>query len=299
VYPRTPTQPNRGPASVWVSLNFHRPLRLARLKAMLNESIAGMWSYILTTTAVALFPLVLAGYGGHLAAIALPDSPGRRKALMIVWGLAIAGVLLFAATQVTAYRSDKRHEEADKTRDEKEGTFRQSVLRQLQAIGSEPDAAKKKADAASLESSIRAGTPKRTQSAARLAVLNEANDLAEKIDNIGDDYMAQIQAEMHKQSQLAPDIAEHEKPFSDIRENQIRDYEGNRYATLYREKAIAVRAKMLEEIPDIPPYSMPTSEVHWVYESPSNGLGFKEIAQNLRELALAYKRKIEAPAPRP
>ena len=272
-------------------------VRLARLKAMLNESIAGMWSYILTTIAVALFPLALAGYGGHLAAIALPDSPGRRKALIIVWGLAIAGVLLFASTQVTAYRSDKRHEEADKARDAAEGAFRHSVLERLQGIVSEPDADKKKAAVASLESSVRAGMPKRARVDARLALVNEANDLADKIDNIGNDYSAQIEAEREKQGQLAPDIAVHEKPFSNARQDQIREYERNRYATLYRDRAIAVRAKMLEEIPDIPPYPSTTTEAHWFYETPFTGLGFKEVAKNLRDLASAYKAKIEAPAP--
>jgi hypothetical protein len=258
----------------------------------------GMLPYVLTTIAVAFFPLALAGYGGHLAAIALPDSRGRRKALMIVWGLAIVGVLLFTVIQVMAYRSDKGHEVADHTRDDGENTFRQSVLGQLQAIRREPDPGKKKSDAASLESSVRAGMPKRVGADARLAVVNEANDLAEKIDNIGNDYSTQIEAEGRKQQRLAPDDAEHEKSSSDARVDQIRDYERKRYATLYRDRALAVRAKMLEEIPDIPPYSGTTTEAHWIYENPFIGQGFREVAKNLRELALAYQVKIEAPAPK-
>lgn len=126
----------------------------------------------------------------------------------------------------------------------------------------------------------------------RLAVLKEANDLAEKIDNIGDDYNMQLEREIDKQSHLPPEIAPHEKPFSDMRMDQIRNYERKRYADDYEKRAIAVRLQMLEEIPDIPPDSLNTAEAHWTYENPFNGLGFKEVAKNLRDLAAAYKAKI-------
>jgi hypothetical protein len=70
-----------------------------------------MLTYIVNLLAVAVFPLVLAGYGGHLATLALPDSRDQRRAKLVVWGLALAGVLFSALQQAEAYRSDKEHDE--------------------------------------------------------------------------------------------------------------------------------------------------------------------------------------------
>lgn len=70
-----------------------------------------MVSYILTFLSVALFPLALAAYGGHLATLALGEKP-RKKALAIVWSLAVAGVVTAGLQQVGAYRSDKQHDAA-------------------------------------------------------------------------------------------------------------------------------------------------------------------------------------------
>jgi len=106
-----------------------------------------MWPYILTTIAVALFPLALAGYGGHLATLALSDTKAKRKALFIVWGMAFGGVLLFAVSQVVAYRSDT-------TRDTMEQGFRDRVLDGLTQIIQEPDRAKQKQFATQLKNQI-------------------------------------------------------------------------------------------------------------------------------------------------
>jgi len=91
-----------------------------------------MGPYIFTTLAVAVFPTILAGYGGHLATLALP--PGSRKkrnALFIVWGLALGGVLLFIASQIVAYKTDH-------TKEAKDNQFRDRVLASLTQIIEEP-----------------------------------------------------------------------------------------------------------------------------------------------------------------
>ena len=66
--------------------------------------------YVVNFLAVAAFPLAVAAYGGHLAAKVL-DPPRRRRALSIVWALAILGVLISGVQQVFVYRS-RRAEDA-------------------------------------------------------------------------------------------------------------------------------------------------------------------------------------------
>lgn len=65
--------------------------------------------YIISLLSVAAFPLAVAAYGGHLAAKVL-DHGERRKALSIVWVLAMVGFLLSVWQQVLVYRSDRAHE---------------------------------------------------------------------------------------------------------------------------------------------------------------------------------------------
>jgi hypothetical protein len=65
--------------------------------------------YVISLLSVAAFPLAVAAYGGHLAAKVL-DAPERRKALAVVWVLALVGVLLAAMQQVYVYRSDRAYE---------------------------------------------------------------------------------------------------------------------------------------------------------------------------------------------
>lgn len=60
--------------------------------------------YVINFLAVAAFPLAVAAYGGHLAAKVL-SKPERRKALSVVWMLAIFGVLISGVQQVFIYRS--------------------------------------------------------------------------------------------------------------------------------------------------------------------------------------------------
>jgi hypothetical protein len=107
-----------------------------------------MWPYIVTFIAVALFPLALAGYGGHLATLALPeDSAQRRRAKLLVWTLAIAGVILFGVSEIISYHADKK-------RDSEDATFQHDVLDKLNTIINEPDSSKRKQDATDLKEAI-------------------------------------------------------------------------------------------------------------------------------------------------
>lgn len=65
--------------------------------------------YVISLLSVAALPLAVAAYGGHLAAKVL-DHGERRKALSIVWVLAMVGFLLSVWQQVLVYRSDRAHE---------------------------------------------------------------------------------------------------------------------------------------------------------------------------------------------
>jgi predicted PurR-regulated permease PerM len=62
--------------------------------------------YVINFLAVAALPLAIAGYGAHLAAKVL-DKFDRKRAVCIVWTLAILGVFMSGLQQVFAYRSHK------------------------------------------------------------------------------------------------------------------------------------------------------------------------------------------------
>lgn len=106
--------------------------------------------YFLTFMGVAFFPLALAGYGGHLAGIALPDRKKRNRALLLVWGLAAAGVLLFGAAEYLTYKADTARDAKETTAESESKTFQQNVLTTLGKIATEPDPTKKKQEASRL-----------------------------------------------------------------------------------------------------------------------------------------------------
>jgi len=64
-----------------------------------------MLPHIVGFLAMACIPLVLAGYGGHLAAMVLEEKK-RRKALRIVWGFAILGIIMAGLQQWLNYKSE-------------------------------------------------------------------------------------------------------------------------------------------------------------------------------------------------
>jgi hypothetical protein len=87
----------------------------------------------------------------------------------------------------------------------------------------------------------------------RMEVYTEAIDLADKIDNVGDDYNVQLEVERDKVRELSPEAAAREVPFMEGRMDQIREMERNRYTQKLMQPAIAVREKLLELVPDISP----------------------------------------------
>jgi hypothetical protein len=112
-----------------------------------------MAAYIIGFLAAAFFPLALAGYGGHLAVMAMPENGrGRKKALWIVWSLAILGVIASGISTVIAYR-------ADRDRGASDAAFHSEVFARLQEIKDEPSEGKKKQDATALSKAIRSVPP--------------------------------------------------------------------------------------------------------------------------------------------
>jgi hypothetical protein len=85
-----------------------------------------MLPYVVSFLGLALFPLALAGYGGHLATLALTEQKPRRRAIFAVWTMAILGVVFAGLQQIEAYHSDKDH-------DEKQEALRSKLDASLQA----------------------------------------------------------------------------------------------------------------------------------------------------------------------
>ncbi len=103
-----------------------------------------MLRLVITIVAVAVLPLVLAGYSGHLATLALPEAKARRTALFIVWALAVLGIVVFGISQVIDHRADKLHDESN-------DKFEADVRRDLQRIKNEPDPVERRQLASALE----------------------------------------------------------------------------------------------------------------------------------------------------
>jgi hypothetical protein len=90
----------------------------------------------------------------------------------------------------------------------------------------------------------------------RLAVVGEANDLANKIQHIGDHLSVQITAEHQRlidlQSRWGQARAEGERPFVLMSIDDIHEMEMQRYEQNCEKRVLAVREKLLAEIPDVP-----------------------------------------------
>ncbi len=145
----------------------------------------------------------------------------------------------------------------------------------------------------------------------RLATVAEANDLADKIQNIGDDLETQVIAEQKRLRDLSADPArgKSEQPFTQLRIQEIHKAEMQRYVTKYRARALAIREKITDEIPDVPyrvvngtiqPSSITLNgfEAEGEYQNPTNWSGYWSVAANLRDLANAYNAKIASTPPR-
>ena len=103
--------------------------------------------YVYLFLAYAFFPLALAGYGAYLATIGLENGKLRTRALCIIWGLAVMGVVLSGVSQWVSYRADNR-------RDLNQTTFQNQTLEKLDKIIAEPDSAKKIMEANNLKQQL-------------------------------------------------------------------------------------------------------------------------------------------------
>jgi hypothetical protein len=86
--------------------------------------------YLINFLAVAALPLAIAGYGGHLAAKLL-DKTDRKRALYVVWTLAVLGVLLSGVQQVFVYRSRKADDVRQAALTAKDAKARQELQEDL------------------------------------------------------------------------------------------------------------------------------------------------------------------------
>lgn len=68
-----------------------------------------MLELIVNILALAVIPLVMAAYGGYLAAEMIADARERKKAKLIFWGLAVFGVFIVGYQQYLAHKADERH----------------------------------------------------------------------------------------------------------------------------------------------------------------------------------------------
>jgi hypothetical protein len=258
-----------------------------------------MLPYILTFAAVAVLPLLLAGYGGHLATIALRDSE-KRKALLIVWVLALGGVVLFGVTQVLAYRSDKK-------RDEKDGGFRTGVLMMLQRIIDEPDTAKKKEAAVAFKDSLTDAKAIDSKAAPKPLPVRvdsrpvntsqqpEASDpeaqlLERSVEVVRSCHsflrssgkrMQEAQAKIQRHNSR-PNITEQSKQsFSQWQMELLHRDDMQLYGQVYKQEFMDVRRLLVMRVPDAVEPSVD-------YDNPHNMGGVTGICYDLSNLAEAY-----------
>lgn len=126
-----------------------------------------MWPYVLNVLAAAVIPLFLAGYGGHLATLALHSKREKRTAIAIVWCGAGSGVLLFAILQVVLYRADAEKNRSDQT-------FRMIMTNGIQTIISESDPKKRIEEGQRLQTFVASSMDSVTASLAQLKQTEKA-----------------------------------------------------------------------------------------------------------------------------
>ena len=71
---------------------------------------ARLFDFLLGTFVLAVVPLFMAAYGGHLAALTLNDPRVRRNAKFIFWGSCLFGILVAAVYQYRAGKIDEERE---------------------------------------------------------------------------------------------------------------------------------------------------------------------------------------------
>jgi hypothetical protein len=94
-------------ASVGLAIILSVIIAWIHFKPSISQARLSVWTdIILGTTALAIVPLLLAAYGGHLAAEMIENPIKRRKAKLIFWGLCLVGVSLAFLQQFRAVNSD-------------------------------------------------------------------------------------------------------------------------------------------------------------------------------------------------
>jgi hypothetical protein len=263
--------------------------------------------YLISFVFLAVFPLALAWYGVYLAIVALPPGP-RRTRIWLSAAIAIIGIFGFGLVQLMSYRADKKKDAAQEA-------FQADTTKRLDVIIAEPDRAKQITDAQALRNRVTQQSPPSKKPAARnllpsaptvpqppavdprIALVAEANDLANKINNVANDYSEQITAIITDCPDLPPSL-QHTAQHKSALLQEMREYEMKRYNDLYRDKAIDLRAQMLEMVTDIPLSELTPEGVLRLYRNPTNGLGMKEVARNLQALANKYEQQVKSSAKR-
>jgi hypothetical protein len=102
--------------------------------------------YIINFLAAAALPLAIASYGGHLAAKVL-SKIDRKRALCVVWTLAVLGVLLSGVQQVFVYRSRTADGRRQAALAAKDAEGRQQLQVELRATAEREDYLRTELDA--------------------------------------------------------------------------------------------------------------------------------------------------------
>lgn len=127
---------------------------------------------------------------------------------------------------------------------------------------------------------------------AYLGVVAEADDLGDKIDNLARKYV-QAEGEVEQEYKSDPGSPGRESIRS-MKLNQVNQNMRKEYQEKYRNRALAVRDKMLDEVTDIPVTSGTSMWNNSLYQEPNNDMLLTAIAENLRGLARQYKEKMSA-----
>jgi hypothetical protein len=127
-------------------------------------------------------------------------------------------------------------------------------------------------------------TPKHTPPNPNQVLYGEATELADHIQNIGDDLNNRIDDLLRRQQEHS--LGPH--GFNLFVQQAYNNADG-KYQENYKEKAIYVRQKMLEDVPDVPIDGH--LGVDGIYIRPTNTFGFRDVAKNLRDIAQEFAQK--------
>lgn len=252
--------------------------------------------HVLSFLAMALFPLALAGYGGHLAGKALNDKKKRRIALLIVWGLASGGVVASAFFELLGSRQESRRIEEDKQKDTAQSHFQVTVLSQLGQIEAETDKAKRKEDATRLAAVVRHGAeaPRATLTTTpeedpTVSLLNRA--VAATTDCEALERTAQARYEAAK-----ADSRDHDKQFPGSSQETNNGYlewtlanadrdTSNLYVHNYKDEMKSIGPELARRVPD-------SASPYVNFDDAKDVMGVRMMCDDLTDLTTAYASQL-------